>query len=59
VDGKVELANPQLDPPLGSIIEIGPLVDALENRLNQEAAGQNKRITSIVVEQGQATFTIE
>lgn len=59
VDGRVELANPQLDPPLGSIIEIGPLVDALENRLNQEAAGQNKRITSIVVEQGEATFTIE
>jgi hypothetical protein len=58
-NGRVVLDNARIDGLLGSAIKIDALVDALENRLNQEVQSQRRSVTEIDVQQGQAVVTIE
>lgn len=58
-DGRIVLANEQIDGPIGSIISPTTLVDALENRLNQQIEQQGQRVARVDVVQGQATIVFE
>ena len=58
-DGRIVASNARLDQPLGSFLSIDELLGALQDRLNSELNAQNRRITDIRVEQGQAIVIVE
>lgn len=58
-DGRIVAADAQLDQPLGSILSIDELLGAFQDRLNSELNAQNRRITDVRVEQGQAVVIVE
>lgn len=58
-DGRIVALNPRLDQPLGSILSVDELLGALQERLNSELNTQNRRITDVRVEQGQAVVIVE
>lgn len=57
--GRVVLDNERIDGPIGSVIQPATLVDALENRLNEQIAQQGRSVQEVRVEQGQATIVFE
>jgi hypothetical protein len=58
-DGRIVATNAQLDQPLGSFLSIDELLSALQDRLNSELNAQNRRITDVRIEQGQAIVIVE
>lgn len=58
-DGRIVATNASLDQPLGSILSIDDLLAAFQERLNAELSAQNRRMTDLRVEQGQAVVIVE
>lgn len=58
-DGRIVATNASLDQPLGSILSIDELLGAFQERLNAELSAQNRRMTDLRVEQGQAVVIVE
>ena len=58
-DGRIVAQNARLDQPLGSLLSIEPLLDAILGRLNAELAAQQRRVTDVRIEQGVAIMTVE
>lgn len=58
-NGRIVARNAALDQPLGSVLSIDSLMNALVNRINDELAAQGRRVTGIRVEQGVAVIEVE
>ena len=58
-DGRVEVVNPRLDPPLGLIVDVAPFAALVQERLNTDIAETGHTVTGVTVEQGQVIITIE
>jgi hypothetical protein len=58
-DGRIIASNARLDEPLGSFFAVGPLMQALVDRINDEVAAQGKTVTDVQIEQGTAVVTVQ
>ena len=58
-DGRVEVVNPRLDPPLGLIVDVEPFAALVQERLNTDIEATGHTVTGVAVEQGQVVITIE
>lgn len=58
-NGRIVATNTSLGQPLGSLLSIDPLMNALLDRINNQIAEQGRTITSVTIEQGSALVTVE
>jgi hypothetical protein len=58
-NGRIVATDPKLDGPLGQVISLPDLTQAIEQQLNDQLAAQGRRVTAARVEQGAIVVTIE
>jgi hypothetical protein len=58
-NGRVVTINPQINGPLGALVDLQGLIGPLEQQLNDELSAQGRRITDVRIEQGVLVFTAE
>lgn len=58
-NGRIVLDNETIDGPIGRVISPTTLVNAVENRVNNEIAQQGRSVQSLNVQQGQATIVFK
>ncbi|WP_026369785.1 hypothetical protein [Kallotenue papyrolyticum] len=58
-DGRIVATNTRLDPPLGAVVSIEPLMAALVGRFNASVAEQGRRVTAIEIQEDRAIIEIE
>jgi hypothetical protein len=59
VDGQVRIVNPQLGMPLGALVDVKPLADLLEQRLNADLKTTGRQVTGVTIEQGQLQIAVQ
>ncbi len=58
-NGQVVAVNPQLGAPANLFVDIQPVAQLIQDSLNQDLASLNRRVTAVVIGQGNVTITLQ